>query len=66
MFPLSKEGGCEDGWKRMNNMCYGAFGSSEPESKTWIDAEKACNDMGGNLASVYAQNIQCEYINKLP
>ncbi|XP_022088435.1 uncharacterized protein LOC110978072 [Acanthaster planci] len=52
------EGGCEKGWFRMNNWCYGAFGRSEPTMQTWPDAEADCNAKGGNLATVYGQNVQ--------
>ncbi|XP_038046213.1 lymphocyte antigen 75-like [Patiria miniata] len=52
------EGGCEKGWFRMNNWCYGAFGMFEPDAKTWPAAEKDCNSKGGNLATVYGQSVQ--------
>ncbi|XP_071789139.1 uncharacterized protein [Asterias amurensis] len=53
----SSVGGCEKDWYRMNNLCYGAFGSNEPESLTWTEAYKSCENKGGNLATVYGQNV---------
>ncbi len=54
-------GGCQSGWYQMDSHCYKSFGNSEPESKSWTDAEADCNDKGGNLAAVYGQNVLCEY-----
>lgn len=44
----------------MNNLCYGAFGSNEPESLTWTEAYKSCENKGGTLATVYGQNVLCK------
>ena len=53
-------GGCAKGWFNMKNMCYRAFGNGATTVKTWIDGEKECKGMGGDLAAVTAQYVLCK------
>ncbi|XP_054654845.1 galactose-specific lectin nattectin-like [Dunckerocampus dactyliophorus] len=39
---------CPDGWTQLNNHCY----VYQSDNRTFVDAEQACNDLGGNLASI--------------
>ncbi|XP_039678378.1 ladderlectin-like isoform X2 [Perca fluviatilis] len=41
-------GGCSGGWTRFNDRCFFYI----PKPMTWINAEKNCESIGGNLASV--------------
>uniref|UniRef100_UPI0037E9C5DB galactose-specific lectin nattectin-like n=1 Tax=Semicossyphus pulcher TaxID=241346 RepID=UPI0037E9C5DB len=41
---------CAPGWTQFGSRCFIFFG----EAKMWIDAEQACNDIGGNLASLHS------------
>ncbi|XP_035850097.1 ladderlectin-like isoform X5 [Sander lucioperca] len=49
-------GGCYGGWSRFNDRCF----FYDPRPMTWAKAEKNCESLGGNLASV--RNIM-EYHN---
>ncbi|XP_044196787.1 ladderlectin-like isoform X1 [Thunnus albacares] len=40
---------CSYGWKKINGRCFRYV----PTQLRWVDAEKACQAMGGNLASVH-------------
>ncbi|TDG99394.1 hypothetical protein EPR50_G00193890 [Perca flavescens] len=41
-------GGCSEGWTRFNDRCFFYI----PKPMTWAKAEKNCESIGGNLASV--------------
>ncbi|XP_031174473.1 ladderlectin-like isoform X7 [Sander lucioperca] len=41
-------GGCYGGWSRFNDRCF----FYDPRPMTWAKAEKNCESLGGNLASV--------------
>ncbi|XP_054912313.1 type-2 ice-structuring protein-like [Poeciliopsis prolifica] len=40
---------CPSGWRKINKLCFRYVGTR----LTWFDAEKNCQSMGGNLASIY-------------
>lgn len=50
LFPLASVEGCGD-WQTYKTYCYKYFGVS----KTWMDAEVACQSYGGHLASIADQ-----------
>ncbi|KAK7933327.1 hypothetical protein WMY93_004223 [Mugilogobius chulae] len=42
--------GCPEGWTRFGSRCFKYI----QETKTWIDAEKSCQTLGANLASIHS------------
>ncbi|KAI5086787.1 ladderlectin, partial [Silurus meridionalis] len=48
------ESKCTGGWKGFGRKCYRYI----TEAKPWIEAEKYCQQLGGNLASVHSNQTQ--------
>nr|XP_034985129.1 macrophage mannose receptor 1-like isoform X2 [Zootoca vivipara] len=51
-------GGCPQGWDFFGNKCFQLFGLHEEERKNWSAAQAACQDLGGNLASIPNKVVQ--------
>ncbi|KAK7933324.1 hypothetical protein WMY93_004220 [Mugilogobius chulae] len=48
--PGNLETSCADDWTRFGSRCFKYI----QETKTWIDAEKSCQTLGANLASIHS------------
>ena len=57
-------GGCPDGWYRYRTRCfqYNGLENGSKNRKNFTDAEEDCKEKGGNLASVYDEYYNCEFI----
>ena len=49
---------CQTGWEKSDGHCF----LWQEESKTWVNAEKFCNEKAGHLASVKDLNIVTRFI----
>ncbi|XP_022111487.1 C-type lectin domain family 4 member F-like, partial [Acanthaster planci] len=56
----AQTGGCEPGWSRSPDKCFGLFGNDidGAERLTWSQADEACRAMGANLAKILEEKMQ--------
>ncbi|XP_041924202.1 macrophage mannose receptor 1 [Alosa sapidissima] len=56
--PTTRPLACHDGWtpKPSSHFCYKVFKKSSEEKKTWIQAQKFCKAIGGDLISLHSQD----------
>ncbi|KAM3929234.1 macrophage mannose receptor 1-like [Leptodactylus fuscus] len=52
------EGGCPEDWMPFGPKCYGIFGTGEDEGVHWDNARRACQSLGGNLATINDDLVQ--------
>ncbi|XP_075128115.1 macrophage mannose receptor 1-like [Leptodactylus fuscus] len=59
------EGGCPEDWMPFGQKCYGIFGTGEDEGVHWDNARRACQSLGGNLATINDDLLQTFVMSQL-
>ncbi|CAL1269664.1 unnamed protein product [Larinioides sclopetarius] len=49
---------CSKGWFSFGDMCYNLGGKTRIGKEKWENAQKACKEYNGDLATVYSQELQ--------